>query len=152
MRGNCKDEGPVVVILYLASFNLLGLPGIVSFPELFVKFNCGHIMRQTVPLQHHPRVDKLEPQLIGTVMPTHHIRVKGKDVLLRSFPSPAGDSLSNGMSLQLLPVDSLKFHLNTKKSIRCMQQSQRHLLCKRSFLQNSQVLQAQDCCSRVKVV
>ena len=37
MRGNCKDEGPVIDVLYLASFNLLGLlPGIVSFPELFV--------------------------------------------------------------------------------------------------------------------
>ena len=36
MRGNCKDEGPVIDVLYLASFNILGLPGIVSFPELFV--------------------------------------------------------------------------------------------------------------------
>ena len=80
-------------------------PCIVSPPCLLVQLHSGYIVRQAVPLQHHPGVDKLEPQLIGAVMPTHHIRVKGKDVLLRSFPSPTGDSLSNCMSLQLLPVD-----------------------------------------------
>ena len=107
MRGNCKDEGPVVVILYLASFNLLGLPGIVSFPELFVKFNCGHIMRQTVPLQHHPRVDKLEPKLVWTVVPTHDVGIKGKDVLIRTFPLPTGHSLSYCVGFQTLPEKGL---------------------------------------------
>ena len=78
-------------------------PCIVPSPSLLVELHGGHVVRQAVPLQHHPGVDKLEPEFIWAVMPPHHIRVKGKDVLLRTFPSPAGHSMTNCMSLQLLP-------------------------------------------------
>ena len=82
-------------------------PGIVSPLSLLVELHDGHVMRQAVPLQHHPGIHKLEPEFIGSEMPSHHIRVKGKDVLLRTFPPPAGDAMSKCMSLQLLP---LRFH------------------------------------------